>query len=199
MIELLLSQDWRITLEKIQEWLQAYENLGPLPGILAPMIESFVPILPLVAILVANAAAYGLWLGFLYSWLGVCIGSFIVFQCSRQFGGRFTTYIHRRFPKSRKFFNWIESHGFTPLFVLSCFPFTPSFFVNVISGLTGIPRHVFMTAVFSGKAVMIFLVSLAGYDITSIIHEPVKLLWIGILFTLLWFAGRWWQTQYDLK
>lgn len=183
-------------LKFILKWLEAYEDLGPLPGIAVPMLESFVPVLPLVAILVTNAAAYGLWLGFLYSWAGVCIGSAIVFSLSRRFGKRFTHYIHRRFPKSKSLFRWIETRGFTPLFVLSCFPFTPSFLVNILSGLSNISPRIFMIAIFSGKAVMIFIVSLAGYDLASVIREPVKLFWIIVMFTALWALGRYMQSRF---
>jgi uncharacterized membrane protein YdjX (TVP38/TMEM64 family) len=197
MFKLFFKIDWNI--EQILEWLEAYENLGPLPGIIIPMLESFIPVLPLVAIIIANAAAYDLWLGFLYSWLGVCLGSISVFYLSRRFGKKFTKVIHQRYPKSQRFFYWIESHGFTPLFIFSCFPFTPSFLVNVVSGLTVIPPRLFMISVFSGKAVMIFIVSLAGHDLSSILHEPRKLLWVVLLFGGLWAAGRWWQHQYNVK
>lgn len=58
----------KIEKEDILEILESYEALGPLPGIFMPMIESFLPILPLIVLVIANAAAYGLWKGFLFSW-----------------------------------------------------------------------------------------------------------------------------------
>ncbi|MDY0407842.1 TVP38/TMEM64 family protein [Paracerasibacillus soli] len=60
--------------EQILELLEKYRSLGPLPGILLPFIESFLPFLPLFAFVFANAAAYGLWQGFLLSWIGQYLG-----------------------------------------------------------------------------------------------------------------------------
>ena len=44
----------------IMELLNNYESLGPLPGILLPFIEAFLPFLPLIVFVLANGAAYGL-------------------------------------------------------------------------------------------------------------------------------------------
>ena len=56
--------------EDIIELLDKYESLGPLPGFLLPFVESFLPFLPIIVIVMGNAAAYGLWKGFLFSWTG---------------------------------------------------------------------------------------------------------------------------------
>src|SRR5690625_6623904 len=61
--------------EYIMQLLQDYERLGPLPGILLPFIEALLPFLPLVVFVFANAAAYGLLKGFLYSWIGSSLRS----------------------------------------------------------------------------------------------------------------------------
>src|SRR5690625_1814287 len=68
------------------ELLDKYEKLGPLPGILLPFIEAFLPFLPLFVFVMANSVAYGLLKGFLYSWLGSSAGSIAVFYLIRTFG-----------------------------------------------------------------------------------------------------------------
>ena len=67
-----------INMHQVEGWLQQYSNLGPLPGILLPFCEAFFPFLPLVVFVMGNAAAYGLWWGFLFSWIGVCAGAVVV-------------------------------------------------------------------------------------------------------------------------
>ena len=55
--------------DKIIELSQHYKALGPLIGILLPFIEAFLPFLPLVVFVIANAGAYGLWLAlFCHGW-----------------------------------------------------------------------------------------------------------------------------------
>ena len=68
-----------ITFANIEHVLQGYRGLGPLLGVLLPMLEAFLPFLPLIVFVLANAAAYGFFVGFLLSWVGTCAGSFCVF------------------------------------------------------------------------------------------------------------------------
>jgi uncharacterized membrane protein YdjX (TVP38/TMEM64 family) len=176
--------------ETIDGVLRQYEALGPLPGILVPMIESFLPILPLLAILVANVNAYGFGEGILLSWIGVFIGSLTVFWLVRKFGGRFRNFIERKYPRSQKFIHWLERNGFTTIFLLACFPFTPSSLINVVAGLSKLPVHTFVTATALGKAVMIFMVSFAGHDLDQLLKQPWKIALVAIVFTLMWLSGR---------
>ena len=77
--------DW-LTIENIEEVERYYRTLGPLVGLFLPFLEAFLPFLPLVVIVVANANAFGLLLGFLLSWGGTILGSYAVFLIVRKFG-----------------------------------------------------------------------------------------------------------------
>jgi uncharacterized membrane protein YdjX (TVP38/TMEM64 family) len=192
------SQQWHewvvyaksMDLEEIKSLLDRYSKLGPLPGILLPFLEAFLPILPMVVFVVANASAYGMWAGFLYSWIGVCAGSFLVFLIARKLGIRYGARIRRRFPKSEKFFGWVENKGFTPIFLLACFPFSPSALVNIASGLSRIPLHTFMIAILLGKAVMIFMLSFLGHDIQAMADHPWRIILAIAVLLLMWLGGR---------
>lgn len=50
---------------------------------------------------------------------------------------------------------WIERKGFAPIFVIFCFPFTPSALINVVAGLSRISVKQFGLALAFGKLVMI--------------------------------------------
>ncbi|MGF7034355.1 putative membrane protein YdjX (TVP38/TMEM64 family) [Paenibacillus mucilaginosus] len=186
----------RMNWHQVEHWLKQYEALGPLPGIVAPMVESYIPVLPLVAILVANVNAYGLTEGFLLSWIGVVLGSISVFAIVRRFSGRIRGWIERKHPRSQRLIHWLETHGFTPIFVLACFPFTPSSLVNIVSGLSRVPFHTFAVATTLGKGVMIFLVSFAGHDIRSLLSQPWKIALVLGVFALMWLMGRKLESKY---
>jgi len=176
--------------EEIKELLHRYSQFGPLPGILLPFLEALLPVLPLVVFVVANAAAYGMWLGFLYSWIGVTLGALLVFSLARRFGNRYGARIRARFPKSEKFFAFIERKGFTPIFILACFPFSPSALVNIASGMSRIPFHTFMTAIGLGKAVMIFILSFLGHDLQAMADNPWRIVLAVSIIGLMWLGGR---------
>lgn len=186
-----------MSLEDIKGWLHRYSEYGPLPGILLPFLEALLPILPLVVFVVANAAAYGMWLGFLYSWIGVASGSLVVFLLARRFGFRYGDRIRKRFPKSEKFFGYVERKGFTPIFLLACFPFSPSALVNIASGLSKIPLHTFLIAMALGKGVMIFTLSFLGHDLQAMADQPWRIVLAIAIIILMWLGGRKLEKRYQ--
>ncbi|MGI8314484.1 TVP38/TMEM64 family protein [Halobacillus mangrovi] len=176
--------------EYIINQLEKLESFGPLPGILFPMLEAFLPLLPLVAFVLANSVVYGLFKGFLYSWAGAVVGAIIVFLVIRRLGDkRFFRFItkHRQV---QRVMTWVEEHGFGPLFILMCFPFSPSSIINVVSGLSKVSRQQFILAVLLGKSVMIFTIAYVGSSIASFAQNPVKAIVVGICILLFWILGK---------
>lgn len=178
------------TLENIMELIQRYRSFGPIPGILLPMLEAFLPFLPLFIFVMANASAFGLWLGFLYSWLGSCVGALLLFLLIRRFGQRRIFAFLAKHPKVQKMMDWVDRHGFGPLFLLLCFPFTPSVVVNVVAGLSKISLYQYMLAVSIGKMVMIFTISFVGYDLRSLITQPYRTAIVFLVIFILWYVGK---------
>ncbi len=184
-----LIKAW-FTLENIMELIDKYRSFGPLPGILLPLLEAFLPFLPLFLFVMANASAFGLWFGFLFSWIGASGGALIVFLLVRKFGQKRILNFLKKHPQVQKLMVWVENHGFGPLFLLLCFPFTPSAVVNIVAGLSKISIAQYMLAVLTGKMVMIFTISFVGYDIHSLITQPVRTAIVGFVIVLLWYIGK---------
>ncbi|WP_349410164.1 TVP38/TMEM64 family protein [Pseudalkalibacillus sp. SCS-8] len=176
--------------EDILKWLEEYKDLGPFPGIFLPMLEAFLPILPLVLFVAGNAAAYGFFWGVLFSWIGTVFGSIFVYMLVRRLAQqRFMKFIANH-KKTKSLLSWVERKGFGLLFVLYCFPFTPSALINVVCGLSKISTLTFVLAVSLGKLVMVFFISYIGHDFFSIIREPVKMIVIGAVVVVLWLIGK---------
>ncbi|UDK99022.1 TVP38/TMEM64 family protein [Lysinibacillus sphaericus] len=167
-----------------------YRTLGPIMGILLPFLEAFLPFLPLVVFVVANASAFGLWIGFLLSWLGSVAGSYAVFLLVRHFGKHPKLRFVTGSKKVQKFIKWVDMNGISPLFVLLCFPFTPSVIVNIVAGLSHIHKKYYLIVLLAGKFVMIFGMSVLGYDLKSLITSPVRLISAGVAIVLLWWIGK---------
>ncbi|KAB8139195.1 TVP38/TMEM64 family protein [Gracilibacillus oryzae] len=175
--------------------LRSYESLGPVPGLLLPFLEAFLPFLPLVVFVITNAAAYGLLEGFLLSWIGASAGAIVVFLIVRHFKNvRLFRWI-RKNKQVLKVMNWLERHGFGPLFLLLCFPFSPSAVINLVAALSKVNLYQFSLAVLLGKAVMIFTVSYIGDSIASFAKNPVKSIIVGIGIVVLWLAGKYMEKR----
>lgn len=178
------------TMENIVELTQSYRAFGPFIGFLLPFLESFLPFLPLFVFVFANATAYGLWLGFLLSWGGAVAGSYTVFLLIRKFGqARFMNFMTRH-QKVERLIHWVERNGFGPLFLLLCFPFTPSALVNLVAGLSNISRHYYLLTLMAGKFVMVFTISYVGYDIRALFTQPVRTAIVVAVIVLLYVIGK---------
>ncbi|MEW4223648.1 TVP38/TMEM64 family protein [Rossellomorea marisflavi] len=182
-------KDW-FTLENIMDLIQQYRSFGPVPGILLPLLEAFLPFLPLFVFVLANANAFGLWFGFLFSWIGASAGALLVFMLVRRYGEAKLFRFLKKNKQAARLTQWVDRHGFGPLFILLCFPFTPSALVNVVAGLSRISIAQYMLAVITGKMVMIFTISFIGYDIVSLVKQPIRTVIVGAIIFLLWFVGK---------
>lgn len=176
--------------ENIKQLLSDYEKLGPFPGVLLPFIEAFLPFLPLFAFVFANAAAYGLLKGFLYSWAGSSLGSILVFLIIRKLGNKRIFTAMRKNKQVIKVTNWLTRHGFGPLFLLLCFPFSPSSVINVVAGISKISTQQFILAVILGKSVMIFSIAWIGSSIFEFAKNPIRTIIVGIGIGLFWIVGK---------
>ncbi|WP_010093672.1 TVP38/TMEM64 family protein [Ornithinibacillus scapharcae] len=197
--------DWKTAIqndnldEYIMELLQDYESLGPLPGILLPFIEAFLPFLPLVVFVMGNAAAYGLLEGFLLSWAGSSLGAILVFLIVRNLGDKRIFVKIRKNNQVKRVTSWLERHGFGPLFLLMCFPFSPSAVINVVAGLSNINIYQFILAVLLGKSVMIFSIAYVGSSIASFAQNPTKTIVVGVCIILFWVLGKFIETKLHQK
>jgi uncharacterized membrane protein YdjX (TVP38/TMEM64 family) len=178
------------TLENIKDLLNEYRSFGPVPAILLPFFEAFLPFLPLFIFVMANTNAFGLWLGFLLSWIGSSLGALMVFLLVKKYGHTKVLTFLKNNKQVHKLTNWVDHHGFGPIFVLLCFPFTPSAVVNVVAGLSHINMIQYSLAVLAGKLVMIFTISFVGYDIPSLIKQPIRTAIVLIIIFILWYVGK---------
>lgn len=185
--------------ENLMELIQDYRSFGPIPGLVLPIIEAFLPFLPLFVFVTANASAFGLGWGFLFSWIGACTGALLVFSIVRKYGQkRFLSFL-KNHKQVKRLVDWVDRHGFGPLFLLMCFPFTPSAVVNIVAGLSRISIYQYGVAVLAGKMVMIFSISYIGHDIPSLIHNPKKTIILGIVIVILWYIGKRIEAHLDKK
>ena len=185
--------------EFISQLLNQYEGLGPLPGILLPFLEALLPFLPLIVFVLGNAAAYGLFQGFLYSWIGATVGAVVVFLLIRKLSNTRLLQKIRKNNQVKKITQWVDRHGFGPLFILLCFPFSPSSIINVVAGLSKINIYQFILAVCLGKTVMIFSISYVGSSIMEFAQNPVRTIIVGIGIVIFWMFGKYLEKRLQKK
>lgn len=182
--------DW-ISIANVELLIEKYKLLGPWFGVLLTSIEAFFPFIPLFVVVVANAGAYGLFWGFILSWLATVAGSYLFFLIIRKFGN------HRLFKKIKaqqqvqKLIQWVDMRGFTPLFVLLCLPFTPVVVVNSVAGLSNLKKKYYFLTLLISKPVMIFFISYLGSDLRAVLSSPMKIIVSCLILVAIWLLGKW--------
>ena len=184
-----LLSSW--TEEDLRNLLTEYRALGPLPGIVLPFLKSFIPPLPTIVIVGLIAAVYGLWPGFLYSWLGLvggCLAAFLLVRAAaaHRYFQRFA-----RKPKVQKGMRWVQHNAFSYVFLLSLFPVGPFVVINLVAALSGMRLRSFAIALCFGKAIMVFAVSYIGHDLAHFVSKPLDTLYVLLFIGVsLWISKR---------
>ena len=104
---------------------------------------------------------FGPWLGFLYNYIGICIGSLAAFGISRMMG---RPVLHKMFSEKliQKYDSWTEKDSrFLKLFTLAIFfPVAPDDFLCYLAGTTKMTWKQFSLVILLGKPCSIALYSL---------------------------------------
>lgn len=145
-------------------------------------IESFLPMLPLIALVSANAFLFGLGGGLLISWIGSGLGTVCLFLVISKFNNN--KRINKlKNEKVEKGIMWIQRQGFKLLFIAYSCPFIPGFLVTIACALCEKELKDFAPAMLSGKLVMFLVVSYPASDIQGFFTSPVKIaILVGLIF-----------------
>ncbi len=177
-------------------FLKYIETWGPLAGILFPVMEAFFPILPLVGFVIINVAAFGFFFGYLYSWIGNCLGSFLLFLLLRKVGGK-KLELKIKKSKYRATLEKIKKKKPNLLFLLYCFPFTPWFLLSGAAALTNMNTKEFLVILLPSKFVMLLSLAFIGENVSSFFENPSKSIFFIIFILLLNLLSKYLFRKWD--
>lgn len=178
------------TVEFWESVFHSFRILGPLAPILLAATESLIPALPLIAIVTLNVAAHGIILGFLYSWVGACIGSTLVFLFFRKIAKKLFLKLVKRYNKVRKARDWVNGVNPKALFLIAIVPFTPSSFLNFAFGISDFDEKKYLCIMVTAKAIMILLLSLFGQSLVQALENPVFIIIALVLAMVLYIISK---------
>jgi uncharacterized membrane protein YdjX (TVP38/TMEM64 family) len=134
---------------------------APLAFIILQIVQVVIPIMPGGISCLVGVLMFGAWKGFLYNYIGICIGSVIAFLLARKCG---MPLIRQLFSEKTidKYLKWTdENHRFTKLFAIAIFlPAAPDDFLCFLAGTTKMSLKVFTCIILLGKPGAIAMYSL---------------------------------------
>lgn len=186
------------TVEFWEHLFHSFRILGPAVPILLAMMESFLPILPLVAIVTLNVAAHGMIPGFLYSWMGAALGSVLVFYFHRKIVKPLILRFAARHPKVTKAREWVNGVKWQALFFIMIMPFTPSSFVNFAIGVSDFDEKLYIKVMVVAKIIMLILLSIFGQSVVNALKNPAFLILAAVLVLLLYLISKYINKKHNL-
>lgn len=165
---------------------------GIIVGFLLVLLESLIPMLPLSVFVAFNVKAYGFIIGCLISWMATCLGSYICYLFFSFLETKFTKkFLNKKIVKKiHKSINKFEKIKFTELVLIITLPFTPSFLVNILSGLTKMRMEKFVAAILIGKTFSIMFWGYIGKSLLESIKDPRSIIFILITLVIAYIISK---------
>ena len=165
---------------------------GLIIGFLLVFIECFIPALPLSVFVTLNVTAFGFLMGFLISWCATCLGSYICYRfftfLSKKASQKFLD--RKTVKKVKKAIDKFQKIKLTELVLVITLPFTPSFLVNILSGLTKMPREKFLCALIIGKFFSVIFWGYIGKSLIESITDLKSIIYISVTLVLAYIISK---------
>lgn len=145
---------------KMDIFLSQSGIMAPVFFILIQAVQVVVPILPGAVGCLFGVIFFGTIKGFVFNYIGICIGSILAFLLARKFGQEFVQKM-----TSKKFFEkyniyLMKENQFEKIFALLIFlPVAPDDFLCYLAGISKMPLKKFTTIILLGKPLAIMLYS----------------------------------------
>lgn len=135
---------------------------GPIIFVLIQILQVVIPIIPGGISTAAGVLIFGPYAGFLYNYIGITVGSLIIFLLARRYGKPFILSLISDHTYT-KYSGWLaKEKRFERLFALAIFlPVAPDDALCLMAGLTTISFKRYTLIIFLAKPFSIYLYSLA--------------------------------------
>ena len=140
------------SVESLQAWVNGFGIAAPLVFIVFQAVQVVIPIIPGGVSLAGGVVIFGPWWGFVCNYIGICIGSLVVFGISRHYG---KPLMYKLFPakaiaKYEKFAN--DKNRFAKMFAIAIFaPCAPDDMLCYLAGTTDMSWKTYTLIILLGK------------------------------------------------
>ncbi|HFX3844478.1 TPA: TVP38/TMEM64 family protein [Enterococcus faecium] len=136
--------------------------LGPIIFVFIQILQVVIPIIPGGISTAAGVLIFGPYAGFIYNYIGICIGSIIIFLLGRRYGKPFILSMISD-KTYNKYIGWLDNQNrFEKLFALAIFlPVAPDDALCLMAGLTNMSVKRYTLIILIAKPLSIFLYSMS--------------------------------------
>lgn len=158
----------------LQGFFFRFGGWAPLLFIVFQAVQVIIPVIPGGLGCLGGVLIFGPVMGFVYNYVGICIGSIAAFLLAKRYG---TPIVQSLFPPKlyRKYMSWTEKNkNFDKLFTIAIFmPVAPDDFLCYLAGTTKMTLQKFTAVIIFGKPMAIALYS---FGLSVLSHNVMALL-----------------------
>lgn len=147
--------------QRLEEAAAGFGIMAPVLFVLFQAVQVVIPVLPGGVSCLAGVLLFGAVKGFLYNYIGICIGSILAFSLAKSCG---RPLLPKLFGQKliQKYDSWTGDHKrFDRLFALAIFlPVAPDDFLCYLAGTTMMTWRRFIAVILLGKPLAILMYSL---------------------------------------
>lgn len=189
------------TINKIVEKVTIFLQSGGYPvGFLIVFIESIFPIVPLAVPIALNLIAFGNVAGFLISYIATilgCLASYLIFYYLAETKPIKKLLSSKRF-KLDSLTNTIKNISLSKLTVISSIPFTPAFLINIVAGLTKLPKRKFIISVIVSKIFLVYFWGFIGKSLLESFTDIKTITTIVIFLVIFYIISKLLEKKFDV-
>lgn len=156
--------------EEMTRFVTGFGITAGLIFVLIQIVQVVIPIIPGGVSCLVGVLMFGAKMGFVYNYIGICIGSIIAFLIAKAYG---RPVLEKLFEEKQlqKYENWTQTKNrFAKLFALAIFfPVAPDDFLCYLAGTTNMNLKTFTTIILLGKPASIAIYSLGLAKIFALI------------------------------
>ena len=165
---------------------------GLLFGFFIVYIECLIPVLPLSVFIALNVNAFGFFIGVLISWIATCLGCVTCYYLYVFLGDKLTKkFISKKtYMKVKGKIDMFRDISFSELVLVITVPFTPSFLINLLAGLSHMKKEKFFLGLLVGKIFTIIFWGYIGKTLIESLTDVKALIYIGITLVLAFIISK---------
>ena len=165
---------------------------GLLFGFFIVYIECLIPALPLSVFIALNVNAFGFFMGVLISWIATCLGCITCYYLYVFLGDKLTKkFITKKtYNKIKDKIDLFGKMSFSKLVLVITVPFTPSFLINLLAGLSKMPKEKFFLGLLVGKIFTIIFWGYIGKTFIESLTDIKALIYIGVTLVVAFIISK---------
>lgn len=146
--------------DALVEYIGKYGYFGPMVFVFIQIIQVIFPIIPGGASCFAGVLAFGGIMGFLYNYVGLCIGSICSYFLAKKYGMKIINFFFKE-ETVNKYIGYVKSKKFDKIFAWGIFlPGAPDDLLCYISGVSSMSFKKFLIIILLGKPLTLLFYSL---------------------------------------